>query len=159
MLNDKVLPFYEEHDIALLRVLTDRGTEYCGNREEHPYALYLDLENIEHTRTKVKSPQTNGTCERFHQTIQNEFYATAFRRKIYHSLEALQRDVDAWVEIYNHERPYSGKHCFGKAPLQTLMDSKKIAWEKQLDRTVVQDESASPAQTQDAYISLGSGHE
>jgi transposase InsO family protein len=36
---------------------------------------------------KVKSPQTNGICERFHQTIQNEFYASAFRRKLYTSLD------------------------------------------------------------------------
>jgi transposase InsO family protein len=75
MLNDRVLPFFEEHGVLLLRILTDRGSEYCGNRETHEYALYLDLEAIDHTRTKTKSPQTNGICERFHQTIQNEFYA------------------------------------------------------------------------------------
>ena len=122
--------------------------------------LRHDLESFP-KRLKALSAKVaqDGICERFHQTIQNEFYATAFRRKIYHSLEALQKDVDAWIEVYNHERPHSGKHCFGKTPLQTLMDSKKIAWEKQLDRTVVQDESASPAQTQDVYISLGTGHE
>ena len=75
LLNDRVIPFYEAHDIPLLRILTDRGSEYCGNRETHEYQLYLDLEDIEHTRTKVKHPQTNGICERFHKTIQNEFYA------------------------------------------------------------------------------------
>jgi transposase InsO family protein len=90
MLNDRVLPFFEEQGVPLLRILTDRGSEYCGNRESHEYALYLDLENIEHTRTKTRSPQTNGICERFHQTIQNEFYASAFRRKLYHSLDELQ---------------------------------------------------------------------
>ncbi len=66
------------------RPLSNRG-------EHHECALYLDLENIEHTKTK--SPQTNGICERFHQTIQNEFHATAFRRKLYHSLDALQTDM------------------------------------------------------------------
>lgn len=136
MLNDRVLPFYEEHGIPLLRILTDRGSEYCGNREHHEYALYLDLENIEHTRTKVKSPQTNGICERFHQTIQNEFYASAFRRKIYTSIEQLQVDVDDWIKRYNEERTHSGKHCFGKTPLQTLRDSIPIALAKQLDRTM-----------------------
>lgn len=134
MLNDRVLPFYEQHGMPLLRILTDRGSEYCGNREHHEYALYLDLENIEHSRTKTKSPQTNGICERFHQTIQNEFYASAFRRKLYHSLEELQTDVDAWVQTYNEQRAHSGKHCFGKTPMQTLLDSKHLALEKQLDR-------------------------
>ena len=80
VLNDRVLPFFEAHAVPLLRILTDRGSEFCGNRETHEYVLYLDIENIEHTRTKTKSPQTNGICERFHQTIQNEFYASTFRR-------------------------------------------------------------------------------
>jgi transposase InsO family protein len=134
LLNDRVLPFFEEHDVPLLRILTDRGSEYCGNRETHEYALYLDLENIEHTRTKAKSPQTNGICERFHQTIQNEFYASAFRRKLYHSLDELQRDVDAWMESYNAERAHSGKYCYGKTPLQTFIESAKLAYDRQLAR-------------------------
>jgi transposase InsO family protein len=134
-LNDRVLPFFEEHDVPLLRILTDRGSEFCGNRETHEYVLYLDLENIEHTRTKVKSPQTNGICERFHQTIQNEFYASAFRRKLYHSIEELQEDVDAWVNSYNTERTHSGKYCYGKTPMQTFMDSRALAQAKRLDRT------------------------
>jgi transposase InsO family protein len=134
LLNDRVISFYEEHDIPLLRILTDRGSEYCGNREKHEFQLYLDLEDIEHTRTKVKHPQTNGICERFHKTIQNEFYATAFRRKIYNSLEELQTDVDVWIVDYNEQRTHSGKHCFGKTPMQTFLDSKHIAIEKQLNR-------------------------
>lgn len=134
MLNDRVLPWFEEQGIPLLRILTDRGSEYCGNREHHEYALYLDLEGIEHTRTKTKSPQTNGICERFHQTIQNEFYATAFRRKLYSSIEQLQTDADAWIQTYNRDRSHSGKHCFGKTPWQTFLDSKPIAIAKQLDR-------------------------
>jgi len=136
MLNEQVLPWYEEQGIPLLRILTDRGSEYCGNREHHEYALYLDLEDIEHTRTKTRSPQTNGICERFHQTIQNEFYATAFRRKLYTSLNELQADADIWIKSYNEERTHSGKHCFGKTPMQTLVDSKPLALAKQLDRTM-----------------------
>jgi transposase InsO family protein len=133
MLNDRVLPFFEEQGVPLLRILTDRGSEYCGNRESHEYALYLDLENIEHTRTKTRSPQTNGICERFHQTIQNEFYASAFRRKLYRSLDELQADVDQWVEGYNAERTHSGKYCYGKTPLQTFIESAPLAYDKQLD--------------------------
>ena len=81
MLNDKVLPFFEEHGLPLLWVLTDRGTEYNGKRESHEYSLYLTLEDIDHSRTKARHPQTNGICERFHRTIQNEFYAVAFRKR------------------------------------------------------------------------------
>jgi transposase InsO family protein len=131
MLNDRVLPFFEEQGVPLLRILTDRGSEYCGNRETHEYALYLD---IEHTRTKTRSPQTNGICERFHQTIQNELYASAFRRKLYHSLDELQADADTWMEGYNAERTHSGKYCYGKTPLQTFIESATLAYDKQLDR-------------------------
>jgi len=95
-----VLPFYEAHAIPLCRVLTDRGTEYCGAPERHEYELYLAVEDIDHTRTKTKSPQTNGICERFHKTVLNEFYRVAFRKKLYASLEELQADLDAWLRVY-----------------------------------------------------------
>jgi transposase InsO family protein len=134
MLNDRVIPWYDENEVKLLRILTDRGTEYCGNRERHEYQLYLAIEDIDHSKTKARSPQTNGICERFHKTIQDEFYAVAFRKKIYHSLEEIQEDVDNWIEEYNTERTHSGKYCFGKTPWQTFLDSKKLADDKMLDR-------------------------
>ncbi len=134
MLNDKVLPFFEEHSIPLLRVLTDRGTEFCGAREHHEYELYLALEDIDHSRTKAKHPQTNGICERLHRTIQEEFYAVAFRKKIYESLEQLQTDLDAWIEDYNQNRTHSGKYCYGRTPMQTFLESLPLAKEKMLDK-------------------------
>ena len=133
LLNDRVIPFYEQFDIRLLRVLTDRGTEYCGAREHHEYQLYLAVEDIDHSKTKAKSPQTNGICERFHRTIQDEFYAIAFRKKIYQSLEELQHDLDSWLEFYNKERTHTGKYCYGKTPIQTFQDTLSIAKEKQLE--------------------------
>ncbi len=134
VLNDRVVPFYEEHEVRLLRILTDRGTEYCGNREQHEYELYLAIEDIDHRRTKARSPQNNGICERFHRTIQREFYAIAFRKKLYQSIEELQADLDIWIEEYNKERPHSGKYCYGKTPYQTFLDSKYLAREKMLDQ-------------------------
>ena len=139
MLNDKVLPFFEEQQIPLLRILTDRGTEYCGRREYHEFALYLDLEGIEHSKTKVKRPQSNGICERFHRTIQDEFYAIAFRKKLYASLEELQTDLDKWMEEYNSERTHSGKNCFGKTPMQTFRDSLHLTKEKMLETLIEQE--------------------
>lgn len=133
MLNDRVLPFFEEHQIPLLRVLTDRGTEYCGARETHEYQLYLALEDIDHSRTKARHPQTNGICERFHKTIQQEFYQTTFRKKIYNSLEQLQADLDAWIDEYNNERTHSGKMCCGRTPMQTFFDSLDMAKNKMLN--------------------------
>jgi len=134
LLNDKVLPWYEEQDVRLLRILTDRGTEYCGNREHHEYQLYLAVEDIDHSRTKARHPQSNGICERFHKTVQDEFYSTAFRKKIYNNLDELQKDLDDWIEEYNNQRLHSGKYCFGKTPMQTFLDSKHLAQDKMLDR-------------------------
>src|SRR5246500_2560982 len=141
LLNDRVLPLLEEQNVPLLRVLTDRGTEYCGNREYHEYQLYLAVENIDHSRTKAKSPQTNGICERFHRTLQEEFYSIAFRKRLYNTLDELQADVDAWLREYNEERPHTGKYCFGKTPVQTFRDSKHLSDEKQLDRMPVKTSS------------------
>ena len=135
MLNDRVCPFFEEHAIPLLRVLTDRGTEYCGRKDQHEYQLYLALEDIDHTKTKAKSPQTNGICERFHKTILEEFYQIAFRKKIYATLDELQANLDEWVRHYNGERCHSGRYCYGKTPLQTFEDSLQLAKDKMLDNT------------------------
>jgi transposase InsO family protein len=130
LLNDQVIPWFSEQQLSLLRILTDRGTEYCGKVESHAYQLYLAVENIDHSKTKVKSPQTNGICERFHKTIKNEFYDIALRKKIYHSLEELQNDLDKWLHQYNYFRPHSGRYCYGKTPIQTFNESKHIALEK-----------------------------
>jgi transposase InsO family protein len=132
MLNDKVLPFYQQYNIPLLRVLTDRGTEYCGAREHHEFQLYLAIEDIDHSRTKARSPQTNGICERFHKTIQDEFYSIAFRKKVYQSLEELQKDLDEWLVEYNQRRPHTGRYCYGKTPYQTFVDSLHLAKVKML---------------------------
>ena len=132
LLNDRVIPFFDEHEIPLCRILTDRGTEYCGNPERHEYELYLATEDIDHTRTKAKSPQTNGICERFHKTVLNEFYRVAFRKKLYRSIEELQADLDEWLRYYNEQRPHQGRWCYGKTPMQTFLDSLPLAREKVL---------------------------
>ena len=57
LLNDRVLLFLTEQGMGLLRILTDRGTEYCGKAETHDYQLYLAINDIEHTREALhKSP-------------------------------------------------------------------------------------------------------
>jgi transposase InsO family protein len=134
ILNDRVLPFFEEHQIPLLRVLTDRGSEYKGKPEHHEYELYLTIEGIEHTKTQVRHPQTNGICERLHRTMQEEFYAIAFRKKLYNSLAALQDDLDQWMNFYNNQRSHSGKYCFGKTPMETFNESITLARQKMLDQ-------------------------
>ncbi len=132
MLNDKVLPFFERHDLPMLRILTDRGTEYCGRVEHHDYQLYLAINDIDHTKTKAMSPQTNGICERFHKTILNEFYQVTFRKKLYSTMEELQKDLDEWIETYNNERTHQGKMCCGRTPMETLLDGKSVWADKNL---------------------------
>lgn len=132
LLNDRVVPFFDEKEVKLSRVLTDRGTEYCGNPEHHEYELYLAVEDIDHSRTKTKSPQTNGIVERLHKTMLNEFYRIAFRKKLYTSIKELQDDLDEWIRSYNEERPHQGRWCFGKTPTQTFLDTIPIAREKMI---------------------------
>ena len=128
LLNDRVLPMLEENGVDLIRILTDRGTEFCGRPERHDYQLFLAVNDIEHTKTKAYSPQTNGICERFHRTVKEEFYEIAFRKKVYSELEALQADLDAWVDDYNNNRSHQGKMCCGRTPMQTLREGREL-WE------------------------------
>jgi transposase InsO family protein len=130
LMNDRVVPFFDEHEIVVSRVLTDRGTEYCGKQESHEYELYLAIENIDHTRTKARSPQTNGICERFHKTLLDEFYRVAFRKKLYRTIAELQADLDLWLVEYNEVRTHQGRWCYGKTPMQTFIDTLPVAKEK-----------------------------
>ncbi len=132
MLNDRVLPFFNDQELPMLRILTDRGTEYCGRVEKHDYQLYLAVNDIDHTKTKARTPQTNGICERFHKTILQEFYQVTFRKKLYGELEALQNDLDEWIAYYNNERTHQGKMCCVRTPMETLLDGKSIWAEKDL---------------------------
>ena len=135
ILNDRVLPFFEEQQVPLLRVLTDRGTEFKGKPEHHEYELYLQIEGIEHSKTQVRHPQTNGICERLHRTMQEEFYAVAFRKKLYSSLDEMQQDLDKWMEYYNQERTHSGRYCYGKTPMETFKESLILARQKMIGQS------------------------
>ena len=126
LLNDRVVPLFDAQGIKLHRILTDRVAEYCGKPEHHAYQLYLAVEGIDHSRTKANHPQTNGACERFHKTLQDECYSLLFRRKLYRSLEELQTDLDAWLEHYNRERPHSGRYCYGKTPWETFQATRLL---------------------------------
>jgi transposase InsO family protein len=131
LLNDRVVPYFESNGIFVLRMLTDRGTEYCGKPESHDYQLFLAIHGIDHTKTKARHPQTNGICERFHKTILNEFYQMAFRKKVYSSVEELQADLDEWLEYYNERRTHQGKMCNGRTPFETFVDGIKIYRQKE----------------------------
>jgi len=105
-LNGRVLPFFEGQGVPIMRILTDRGTEFCGALDKHPYEIYFQYNEIEHTKTRAPRLQSNGICEVFHKTVLNEFYGVAFRRKIYGEAEELQKDVDEWVNYYNNRRTH-----------------------------------------------------
>ena len=112
VVHNDVMPFYQAHDLTVGAILTDNGREFCGT-ETHPYELYLSLNEIEHRRTKVRSPQTNGFIERFNRTVLDEFFRIVFRTTFYESVETLQADFDAWLVTYNTERPHQGYRRVG----------------------------------------------
>jgi transposase InsO family protein len=129
VLHNDVLPFYRRTGIAVSVVLTDNGREFCGT-DTHPYELYLTLNDIEHSRTKVRRPQTNGFVERFNRTVLDEFCRIAFRQKFYDSVQELQADLDAWLIHYNTERPHRGYRNMGRRPLDTINDYLKCLQDK-----------------------------
>jgi len=129
-----VIPFFERQAIPVLRMLTDRRSEFKGRAENHEYELYLQLEDIEHSRTKVRHPQSDGICERLYRTMQDAFYATTFGKKMYNTLKLLQTDLDEWLAHYNEARPHSGRYCFGKTPMQTFVESLNLAKAKMLEQ-------------------------
>lgn len=126
VLYDRVLPFYESQGLKIEHVLTDNGREYCGRPMIHPYEIFLELNDIEHRRTKVARPRTNGFVERFNRTVLDEFFRETFREKFYTSVEELQEDLDRWLHSYNYERPHRGYRNMGRRPIETIEVGKVI---------------------------------
>jgi transposase InsO family protein len=124
-LYDRVLPFYQSHGLPVQAILTDNGTEYKGRPMIHLYEIFLELNDIEHRNTKVANPRTNGFVERFNRTVLDEFFRTAFREKLFESLETLQQDLDNWLNYYNYERPHRGYRNQGRRPIETFELGKK----------------------------------
>jgi hypothetical protein len=121
--------WYDLSDVKLAEALNDRAPDVPGEVFAE-YELYLAVEDIDYTRTKARSPQTNGIVERFHKTVLDEFYRIAFRKKFYATIDELQADLDAWMREFNEIRPHQGKWCFGKMPMQTFIDALPLAREK-----------------------------
>jgi transposase InsO family protein len=136
LLNDRVLPFYEKEKVPVTTILTDRGTEFKGRLESHPYELFLQLNDIEHRLCKVGTPRTNGFVERFNRTILDEFFREAFRKKFYASVEELQTDLNEWLRRYNHERPHRGYRNLGRRPYETFLEGKKLIGKKPATKEV-----------------------
>jgi transposase len=124
LLHDRVLPFYDEHDVTVEHLLTDNGREYCGRELHHFFELYLAMNQIEHRRTEVRSPETNGFCERFNRTLKEEFFSVALRQKVYDSVDQLQTDLDAYLNFYNRERAHQGYRTRGRTPYQAFLDGR-----------------------------------
>ena len=122
LIHERVVPFYDALGVNVGAVLTDCGREFCGRPDSHFFELYLGSLNIEHRTTRPASPYTNGFAERFHRTLKDEFFAKAFREKIYTTLQELQRDLDGFLDFYNQGRVHSGYRCQGRTPMKTLKD-------------------------------------
>jgi transposase InsO family protein len=122
ILNEDVLPFCEALGVQINTVLTDNGREYCGRPDRHPYEIFLQLEGIEHRKTKIARPQSNGFVERLHKTLLDEHFRVMGRKKWYESLEEMQKDLEKYLRHYNHERAHQGRNMNGRTPYQAFMD-------------------------------------
>ncbi len=82
--------------------------------------MYLRLNDIEHRNSKVGRPQTNGFVERFNRTVLDEFFWDGFRRKLYEPVEALQQDLDGWLDYYSREQPHQGYRIMERRPIEWI---------------------------------------
>lgn len=122
ILNEEVLPMFEQHQTAISTVLSDNGREFCGRPDRHPYELFLQLEGIEHRTTKVRRPQSNGFVERLHRTLLDEHFRVKGGQKWYEALEEMQHDLAIYLKHYNHERTHQGRNMNGRVPYQVFVD-------------------------------------
>ncbi|MEO1065761.1 MAG: IS481 family transposase [Pseudomonadota bacterium] len=120
VMNNDVLPTFEEAKATIDVVLSDNGREFCGRPDKHPYELFLQLEEIEHRTTKVKRPQSNGIVERLHRTLLDEHFRVEGRRTWFESVEEMQAVLDEYLIYYNTKRPHQGRNMNGRPPMQVF---------------------------------------
>ena len=122
VLNEDVLPFFEEHTSHISTILSDNGREFCGRPDRHPYELFLQLEGIEHRTTRIRRPQSNGFVERLHRTLLDEHFRIKGREKWYETIEEMQEDLDIYLHHYNQERSHQGRNMNGRTPYQAFLE-------------------------------------
>jgi transposase InsO family protein len=122
LLNNDVLPFFEQEGIKIDSILSDNGREFCGRPDHHPYELFLQLEGIEHKKTRVRRPQSNGIAERLNRTLLDEHFRVAGRKNWYENIEEMQKDFDAYMHRYNYSRPHQGRNMNGRTPCEVFKD-------------------------------------
>ena len=81
----------------------------------------MDLNGIEHRRTKVRNPKTNGFVERFNGTALEEFFRVALHETCYDTVDALQQELDTWLRHYNTQRPHQGRGMKGRTPAEIFI--------------------------------------
>ena len=118
-LNNVVLPFFQDLDLAVETIFTDNGREFRGNKS-HGYEIFLSLKGIQHPRPKARYSKPNGYLKRFKLIIMDDFFQNAFRTKIFKPLELLQKDLDLWIEHYNTKRPEPKIPNLGRSPIETI---------------------------------------
>lgn len=138
VLNEDVLPFFEEHEARIETVLSDNGREFCGRPDRHPYELFLQLEGIEHRTTKVRRPQSNGFVERLHRTLLDEHFRIQGRQVWYESVEEMQKSLESYLQHYNRERPHQGRGMNGRTPYYAFLEG------------LLKDSGAQPDETNEA---------
>jgi transposase InsO family protein len=122
LMNNDVLSTFEAHAAGIDAVLSDNGREFCGRPDQHPYELFLQLEGIEHRRTQVKRPQTNGIVERFHRTLLDEHFRVEGRRTWFETIDEMQVVLDGYLQTYNTKRPHQGRGMHGRTPSKAFTD-------------------------------------
>jgi transposase InsO family protein len=122
LFNNDVLPTFEAHGAKVEAVLSDNGREFCGREDRHPYELFLQLEGIEHKRTRVNRPQSNGIVERLHRTLLDEHFRVEGRRTWFETIAEMQTVLDAYLVQYNTKRPHQGRGMNGRTPSKAFTD-------------------------------------
>ncbi len=122
LMNNDVIPTFEAQGAKIDTVLSDNGREFCGRPDQHPYELFLQLEEIEHRTTRVKRPQSNGIVERLHRTLLDEHFRVEGRRTWFETIEEMQLVLDAYMETYNQRRPHQGRGMKGRTPAAAFIE-------------------------------------
>jgi transposase InsO family protein len=89
----------EKYPFAKPRLITDNGFQFISK----DFAEYLKLVGMQHIRTSIAYPQSNGKIERYHRTIHQECLMT----KSMIDLDDARKQISEFIDYYNTKRLHS----------------------------------------------------
>ena len=105
----------------LREVTSDNGSEFRARE----FGATVAALGARQRFIKAGRPDSNGCVERLQLTILEECWRPAFARSLVPRSTALERDLDEYLDYFNHDRAHTGRLTRGRVPADIVFGARK----------------------------------